>query len=325
MKYLIILIIISIFATDNLGQSKYIPFIGQNKYWIYSQHNDWDVPKTIGGFIFSFGTDTIINSIRYTKLIKHDLDGEHLCQFPPCFTPYIPYQINTNFQKAFAYLREYTISKRVYCLPAIDFDKYCDKSDHVLYEFDQKVGDTLSKCNLLIHSGWPISERYFKIDSIKSEYIFNKNRKVSYFEGFVYGGLPFIRNLKQIEGIGIENNLGFYIDNTAVFVSFCEGTLEQCNIISSTQDKSSKSQRPIQIIPNPSNDLVSFHLNNATRQHVNQYLIRDLQGKMVKDKSPINESSESTISTLEFSSGMYIIQFLKDGQLVDVQKLVISH
>lgn len=299
MKYLLILIVASTFATISFSQDIYIPFIGQNKYWIYGQQDNWEpAPNTIGGFIFSFGTDTIINGIKYSKLIQYGLDGEHSCPNRPCFTPYFPYQINTNFQKAFAYLREDTVSKRVYCLPAIDFDKYCDTTEHVLFDFDQKVGDTLTRCNLLIHSGWPISEHYFIIDSINTEFIYDKHRKVSYFEGFIYGGLPYIRNLRQVEGIGIENNLGFYVDNTASFVSFCEGTLEQCNIISSIKEIQDTRFNKVKIFPNPAATVIQIE----TRFDISNVEFIDQNGKVVI------KSSEKEINIANLQSGLYFVR-----------------
>ncbi len=325
MKYLFTLLITSTIWFISFGQNKYVPFISLNKYWIYSQQDDSEpVPKTIGGFLFSIGSDTIINGISYAKLIKYGLDGDSPCPDKPCFTPYIPYQINTNFQESFAYLREDTFLRKVYCLPAFDFDKFCDTTEHVLYDFDQKVGDTLIICNLLIHSGWPISDHYFIIDSIKPEFIYNKIRKVSYFNGFVYGGMPNIRPMKMIEGVGLENNLGFYVDHKVTFVDYCEGTLVQCNIISSTKDEAKK-DIDIKIYPNPATDFISFYIDQNSKQKVNQYCIRDISGQLIKGIRPITSDINYVIHTHDFPSGMYIIQFLKDEQIVQYEKFIISH
>jgi len=308
----------------SLGQNKYLPFIGKNKYWIYSQQDESEPPNTIGGFLFSFGSDTIVNGISYSKLIKYGLDGESSCPDKPCFTPYIPYRINTNIQESFAYLREDTLSKKVYCLPAIDFDKFCDTTEHVLYDFNQAVGDTLSKCNLLIHSGWPISDRYFRIDSINTEFIYNKMRQVCYFDGFFYGGLPGIRTMKQVEGVGIEYNLGFYVDYTVTFVDFCEGALADCNIISGTKDFATNTNH-LKIYPNPATQFISFYLNQNSTQKVNQYCIRDMSGQLIKGMRPITSDINYIIHTHDFPSGIYIIQFLSDGQIVQSEKFIISH
>jgi hypothetical protein len=43
--------------------------------------------------------------------------------------------------------------------------------------------------------------------------------------------------MQLIEGIGLVTNNGFYNDPTVSFTNFCEGTLEQYNIISSTKDE----------------------------------------------------------------------------------------
>lgn len=288
------------------GQNNYIPFIGQNKYWIFSQQDDWEpVPNTIDGFIFSFGPDTIINDIVYSKLIKFGLDGENPCPNRPCFSPFIPYQINTNFQEAFAYLREDTIAKKVYCIPANNFFNFCDTNEHVLYDFNQNVGDTLSKCNLLFHAGWPLTENYFKIDSINMEFIFDKNRKVAHFNGFTFGGLPFIRPMKLVEGVGFVDNLGFYLDNYTKFGDFCEGTLEDCNIISKTKEYT-KSKNLVSVFPNPASEV----LNIESELNIQKTEIIDRNGRLVISSS----GRELDVSLL--LAGLYFVKcYVADKKL----------
>jgi len=268
-----------------------------NKYWIYAQHDDRDGnPNKIGAFIFAFESDTLINGISYTKLIKYGLPGEHQCSRPPCFRAYTPYQINTNHKTAFAYLREDTLSKKVFCLPAFNFHKFCDTIEHVLYDFNQKVGDTLSTCNLLIHSAHRINDKYFTIDSIKMEVINDKLRKVFYFNGFRYLGMPHITLMKMIEGIGLVVNLGFYYDQTARFHSFCEGTLANCNIINTTLEKIN----PKQLIfsPNPVLDL----LHIGTEIGIQKSEIIDLNGRIVLS------SPEKDINVSQLLSGVYFVK-----------------
>ena len=164
-----------------------------------------------------------------------------------------------------------------------------------------------------------------KIDSIKYEFDFQgKSRKhiysFGYFEPCNFWHVPgYI-----IEGFGFKDG-PFRGQVNRRLVHYCEGTLEQCNIVSSTQKESLKSQHQIQLIPNPAHDLVTLHLDDETSQHINQYLIRDLQGKIVKDASPVIVGRENTISTLWLPSGMYIVQFLKDGNIVHSEKFIISH
>ncbi|MEZ4910166.1 MAG: T9SS type A sorting domain-containing protein [Saprospiraceae bacterium] len=302
MKNLLILLVASTFATVGLSQNTYLPFIGQNKYWIYGQDNGWDInPRQIEAFIFTIGDDTLINELTYSKLIKHQLPGESPCSGYPCFTPYIPYQINTNHKTAYAYLREDTLSKKVYCLPAFDSYKFCDSTEHVLYDFNQEVGDTLIRCNSLIHSGWPITDHYFVIDSVNTEYMYNKTRKVWYFNGFTYGGLPYIINMRMIEGIGIDRNLGFYTDYTVTFGGYCEGTLEQCNIISQTQDEV-KISKPMQVtfIPNPSGDQIEL----LTDIEMQKCQIFDQNGRIVIS------TTEKEINVRHLSSGVYFVKCL---------------
>lgn len=315
------------FFTTNLS-GQYIPLVEENKYWFYNTNDGGDIPHTISGYLIFFKNDTIINGNIYMKVRLAGLIGTYdNCQFPPCFKPNFPYELFGS--NIIGYVREDTVLQVVYFMPVQTNNEACEDGEVEIYNFKLSVKDTIPYCKFrqLFEKYWGNNpDKFGVIDSVYTTYSYDKNRKHLVFKGpYLFYGLPHVAEMNIIEGIGSEYYNPFLNLPNTLFVSFCEGTLEQCNIISTTQNESPKSQRQIQLIPNPSNDLVSFHLNNATRQHVNQYLIRDLQGRIIKDKSSINESGESTISTLEFSSGMYIIQFLKDGKLIDAQKLVISH
>jgi Secretion system C-terminal sorting domain len=248
-----------IFASlSSFAQQKYVPFIGEDKYWIYSQTDDADIPNSIGAFIITFGSDTMVNGIDYTKLIYLGLNGEHPSIHKPCFVPYYPYQINANDTRVLAYIREDTVHKKVFCLPNDNEDHFCDSEEHLLLDFNQKVGDTISQCNLVIHSGWPITNQYFTVDSIKMEDVYGQIRKTFYFNGYLYGGLPIIVRVRLIEGIGLENNLHFYIDQKVKFIDFCEGTLVDCNIISSIKDTPPSIKYQLTITPNPTTDFINI-------------------------------------------------------------------
>jgi hypothetical protein len=256
MRYFITLWILIVTTFASLGQQNYIPFIEESKYWIYNQTDGADIPNSIGTFILTFGSDTMVNGIDYTKLLYLGLNGEHPCINKPCFVPYYPYQINANDTRVLAYFREDSIDKKVFCLPNNNKDQFCDSEEHLVLDFNQKVGDTISLCNLVIHSGWPITNHYFTIDSIKMEDVYGKIRKTYYFDGYLYDGLPYIRNLRLMEGIGLENNLHFYVDQSVKFIDFCEGTLAECNIISRTKDTPFENNNKITITPNPTTEFI---------------------------------------------------------------------
>jgi hypothetical protein len=258
MRYFISYCFIIVTTWSCLGQERYIPFIGAHKYWIYSQNDGADIPQSVGAFMVTFGTDTLMNGLNYTKLLYVELNGAHPCPAKPCFVPYYPYQISASDRTVLAYIREDTLNKEVYCMPALNYDAFCDTKEHLLLDFNQKVGDTITACNLRIHSGWPISNQYFTIDSIKMEEVYGNNRKTFYFNGYQYGGLPFISSLRFMEGVGLENNLIFYVDQKVKFVDFCEGTLAACNIISSSKEVPLDVSIKIAITPNPTANFIKL-------------------------------------------------------------------
>lgn len=313
MKILYIITIISSSFFTSYGQYTYIPLIAQNKYWIYEQNNSNDQPLPIGGFIFFFSSDTIINNFKYTKLVKSGLIGTSPCPDKPCFTPLIPYQMDIKDQTTFAFLREDTLMKKVYCLPAINNDLFCDSIEHELFDFNILFGDTLSKCNLAIHSGWPISEHYFTIDSINVEEIYERKRKVWYFDGFGYGGLPYISKMKLIEGIGLNKNLGFYLDSTVRFIDYCEGTLEYCNIaLSNTKYNQLSNSGKITLTPNPVIDFIKLE----TELDVMVVEVIDNKGKIVLT------SKEKEIDVSSLSPGLYIVGCIFPNKHQIYKKLV---
>lgn len=316
MKNLFKLFVVFFSLTISYAQEHdYIPFVGEDKYWIYSQNDDWEPnSRQIGAFIFTIGTDTLINGLSYSKLIKHTLSGESPCSGYPCFTPYFPYQINSNHRQAYAYLREDTLTKKVYCLPGFESYQFCDSSEHVLYDFDQKIGDTLSLCNQEIIGGGIDRGRYFIVDSIKVEMLYGRQRKVWYFQGFGFagGGLPNITTLMLIEGVGLVNNLGFYNDYTAYFADYCEGPLEQCNIVSGTKEIWKSSRGNVVISPNPCLEFFTIQSNFE----ISKVEIFDQNGKVVLI------SADKTIDTSSLFSSFYYVKMITNDNVSYYTKLI---
>ncbi len=96
MKHYLLYVIIILFCNNNsFSQNSYIPFIAKDKYWFYSINYGDDFPQKMSMICNWFGGHTMINNINYTKLLKGNLNGQHLCPNPPCFQPYIPYEISS--------------------------------------------------------------------------------------------------------------------------------------------------------------------------------------------------------------------------------------
>lgn len=144
-------------------QDNYEPLIDTTKQWNILQHEYWfcksDNLKYINTIGQRFRGDTVINETHYTFL--------ETCKNDPTFT---------NWQKSNYYFREDTINGKVYL--------FADNSEQLLYDFSLEVGDSLA-----------MNDFYLHVDSVKTELIAGKNRKVIYFEDLC-------EPLVMIEGIG---------------------------------------------------------------------------------------------------------------------------
>ena len=76
-----------------------------------------------------------------------------------------------------------------------------------------------------------------------------------------------------------------------------------------------------QIFPNPTSDY-AFVLPSEKFQH-EKLLITDVEGKLLSE-IPVSNSSTTTIDLTPFSEGIYFIQFLNEGKIESVQKLVVN-
>jgi len=96
-----------------------------------------------------------------------------------------------------------------------------------------------------------------------------------------------------------------------------------CHLVS-TKDEYKKDFN-IKIYPNPASDFISFYIDDNVKLKVNQYCIRDMSGQLIKEIRSLTPDMHFVIHTQDFISGTYIIQFLKDGHIVQSEKFIISH
>lgn len=96
-----------------------------------------------------------------------------------------------------------------------------------------------------------------------------------------------------------------------------------CHLVN-TKDESSELFN-IKIYPNPATDFISFFIGDDIKHKVNQYCIRDMSGQIIKEIRPLIPDIHYVIHTQDFISGAYIVQFLKDGNIVHSEKFIISH
>lgn len=232
------------------------------------------------------------------------------------FVPYVPYRFKD--KNLIGLITEDTLNKKV-------FIKYQD-SLKLLYDFNLNISQRLDSrlLSIIKPENWPEKDSLGKITDIKFEESYNINRKTWVFNGPEVYGLPIVYDMRLIEGIGISTYNGFYPSYDRLY-NFCEGRLEQCNIISSTKNDRDTRSDKIAIYPNPASDFITFHNTTHYSNSVNGYCIRDISNQVVRCVQELQSETNYIIHTHDFPSGIYLVQFLNDGKIVNTQKVFISH
>ncbi len=226
-------------------------FLEEDKHWVFLKHQENDAGINIlSGFIVNMQGDTLIDGKVYKKLYSHNLKGTHNCQFPPCFTPNFPYEIE--YKILYALVREDPQNGIIYHYNQVG--STC-MGEYELFNFQQIAGDTINEC---VREKFAFGDKDGLVDSISNVYAFNAQRKVIHTTGDgVFEGLPFSSELKITEGIGFDL-YGFFAGTQDELVEVCFGSLNECNIISSINKVEPKSK--LKIYPNPVYDRLNIDI-----------------------------------------------------------------
>ena len=303
MKNLFIVLVASTFVTISFSQSKYIPFIGQNKYWVYNQYQDFETNRIVNSYMIWTGQDSVINGKIFYKFYRSNLDGFPISPTNFNFISFTPYKFK---DKTLSWLiTEDTLQKKVYF-------KFQD-SLKLLYDFNLEVGQRLDErlLNIIRPSNWPIKDSLGKITEIKIENSFNKDRNTWVFNGPEVYGDPVVTDILLIEGIGILNYNGFYPSYDRLY-DFCEGTLEQCNIVSSTKNTPDTPSNKIKIFPNPTSDYIILRSPTS----ISKVEIFDQNNRIVIS----SQSLEIDVSSL--ISGVYFVRCITSNNVQYYQKFI---
>lgn len=306
-KTLAISVILSIVGLTQV-YSQYIPFIGKDKYWIYINHDNGEpAPRVMSAFIRWLGKDTVINSKNYVTLLSSNLPGRHPCSMPPCFSPYYPYQVSFNNARSNYFIREDTIERKVYCLTLGAPSPCWNHEESVLFDFNLQVGDTLSECNIMMNAIMPFYDRTGFIESIDTEFVYGKSRKVWNFDGIVFaGGLFGLRKLKLIEGIGFVNNYTFFPSDNTQLITYCEGSLDDCHLINAVKNPFND-HSVIHVYPNPLMD----KMNISSQYEIDDIEIVELLGKNLKCSL-----KDKQIDISQLPNGLYHIKvYFSNGNI----------
>ncbi|MEO7174692.1 MAG: T9SS type A sorting domain-containing protein [Saprospiraceae bacterium] len=296
-----------------VSQAQYIPMVEENKYWIYQSYYSNESNNIASGYSIKFKGDTTVNSISYKKVIKQGLSGTHPCPpgNMPCFVFDIPFKTFSN--ELIGFVREEIADRKTYFRPIAG--QYCAEDEYLLFDFSLDQGDTLDACKIEALGG---HNTFGIIDSITSEFLFDKNRSVQNTTGAVtYIGDPPIWAVKIIEGVGFENFGLFHMQgNLDVLYQLCEATMGQCNILSSNST-SLPANEELTVYPNPANQVLKIE----SRSEIEFLKIFDVNGKLMysgthKERIMIDELPEGIyFINVEFSMGkMANSKFVKIGQ-----------
>lgn len=313
-----------IFSSNNLN-AQYTPMVAESKYWIYYDFQARARPTT--GFAITMQGDTLVNNILYKKVYKCELEGELktiAINEPMQFVATFPYKLLD--KKLVSLMREDLQNKKVYNLP-IKQDScgpdmtsiintcnnilFCDSLEYVLFDFSYNVGDTINYClpsNLLHGNNFNL----YKVDSIKNQFEFGHDRRTY----FTYGYQSFIPNLmnpgtyypsvtKIYEGVGFKHQ-GIFHYIFGVLMDFCEGSMDACDIISSS--KKVTNNNSVNIFPNP----FSREFSVESDMEIKNISIYDLNSTEI-----LTVYESNSINLEKFNNGIFFCRVeLKNGVVV---------
>lgn len=306
-----IISIILLILIANVVHGQYTPFVEEGKFWIYKNHLSQELPSSISGHAITFSGDTIINSLTYKKVYKLHLKGEHDCPLneQPCWSFDYPYQ--TEVKVLTSFIREDTLNKKIYTLP-----DSIGSQEQLLFDYSLKVGDTL---NLKVYESIGASNTKFFpggiVDSIKSVNTHGKLRNTIFTYGlYAIQGLPFETAILLSEGLGFRE-FGIYIIPKSIFVDYCEGEIEQCNLILSNE--SIQVQKKVNIFPNPSTGIFQVSINQDNLKSLRAYSIF---GQLRKESK---FSNKIDLSNLE--NGLYLLEITTRNDEKILKKIKLDH
>ncbi len=255
---------------------------------------------------YTYG-DTIVGDIAYKKVYMQLADT--FCAHNPPYEPFGPIDLA-------ALIRDDIENKIVYAI-SIQEPFYSDcpqNEEYVLYDFSQKVGDTVYSCLFdwyynskeitMIESGtkFGIDTRIFSVGSATD----------SYYEGIgsLYG---------LLEGFFYPVDKKGFMYYTYLF-NYCR--TDECEMIVNTNE-TGYNEASVFISPNPAKDHLFVRILKDEQIKVKAIECYDLPGQKIKgiklDGSPIHQ-----IDTQSWSKGLYIIRIIFENNIVISEKIIIN-
>lgn len=311
MKLKPIFIIVLLYLPVNHLFAQYIPMVEEGKFWIYIEHSNYDFPSPESGHAITFLGDTTINSLNYKKVYKLKLKGAHCPDVNeyPCWNFDTPYQ--TEEKKLISFIREDTTEKKVYNLP--NSSMFCETEEHLIYDFSLSFGDSLNHCiydfinaNDIYATDWGTVE---SLDTIQ-RYGIDRPAIISYGI-FYWQGLPPEGDVEIYQGFGLEF-YGIFHEKLTFIRDYCEGQIEQCELILS--ESSLEKNQPIKIFPNPSTGIFQISLEEEKIEFIKVY---SLLGELKSEFKNTNN-----IDVGGYPKGFYFLEIItKDNERI-VKKIL---
>ncbi len=303
MKYLSFLFFFIVINT--MYAQKYQPLVEEGKYWIYNHYasNECFQLWQTGIEIRCFSGDTIIRGLSYKKLISSNVVNNVL-----------PYEITT--KRSLCYMREDTLQRKVFM---VNFDENvfpcADGNEVCIWDFGLNVGDTIKNCTYDIF--YPFNFGDLTHNIVDSILILQSSWGYEQKHFFTVGMSPgqcndpglFVDT--YIEGFGMQDGPIYKRFGTYLF-KYCEGTLAECNIISSTKDDTESNIVLWTMYPNP----VWDNLHIETELDIQKVEIVDQNGRIVIS------SFEKNINVSQLLSGIYFVKCLTTNNMYCFMKFV---
>lgn len=251
--------------------------------------------------------DTLLNNMLYAKIYHYDI---------------IQDKISVKTRKLLGLIRDDISNKKVYggLLGGVQYgfqlflnsDAQCDWGDtstfneHLLYDFDVQVGDTLTSC-MLSHPT--------VVSTIDTIVLYGYQRRNL--------NLKDDHSSMMTEGIGtcmgiFQSDPCFFTGGGILYAltNYCIGSFSECNFLTSSEVE--LPMRQMDIYPNPTNGLVTIELDNI---HINDLIeVYDLFGRKRLSKTIETGMEHLDIST--FEEGMYIITIKSTALRMQYERLI---
>jgi hypothetical protein len=287
-----ILLLLMIVTLTKIGFCQYVHFPDSNAVWALD---------FIGPEIYLVDGDTTINDVEYKKY-------------------YITTDTTITNYSLFGFLREDTLTKKIYAFTT------STSVENLLYDFSASLSDTISVFSYCWGAYGSLNVKVAAVDSILIQGQYRKRMKVVNLDinnngfdeywiegigstcGVFFSGISGATSF-QTGGLGLPALVCFHQNDSLLYDNpFFNG----CFPNSGVGFQSSIKSNPIQIFPNPTNDIL-----NITNPHqISTYQIYQMDGKL------ITQGNNFPIDISKFTNGIYFLKITtKNNQIIN-QKII---